>query len=455
MIVCAQCTAQGGAYGSVRHRAVRRQPAAKRGIWLAGRVAAVGGQRLSVRSLGGTRAGEMRAHRFLNNEAVTVAEIVETATARTALRCEGRYVLAIQDSTNLRADPAGGVGLRLHPTILVDATDGALLGLGHAEVLEPGEGQAKSRRQRSFDEKESRRWLTAAEQVMSEAGAVAERVTVVGDSESDVFELFARRPEGCGLLIRAQQDRCVENGKRLFSFADSLPEGGRAQVDLPAAPGRRARTMTLALRFSRVTLMRPKNASKQDRETLPEAVPVWVVDAREIDAPAGVEPAHWRLLTTDQVNDAADARRVVGFYRQRWAIEQLFRTMKKKGFDVEGLRLKSDTARAVLAAITLVVAIIVQQMVHDRDGTARRPIDDAFDADDLPTMRALCAKLEGKTARQKNPHPPDSLAYAAWVCARLGGWTGYYGKPGPIVMLHGWLAFQRIKHGWDLALRDV
>ena len=295
MIVCAQCTAQGGTDGSVRHWAVRRQPAAKRGIWLAGRVAAVGGHRLSIRSLGGTRAGEMRAHRFLNNEAVTVAEIVGATTSRTASRCEGRHVLAIQDSTNLRADPAGGVGLRLHPTILVDATDGALLGLGHAEVLDPGQGQAASRRQRSFDEKESRRWLTAAEQVTAEAGAVAERVTVVGDSESDVFDVFARRPEGCGLLIRARQDRCVADGKRLFSFTESLPEEGRAQVDLPAAPGRRARTMTLALRFSQITLMRPKHVCKQDRATLPEAVSVWVVDARETDAPVGVEPAHCEL----------------------------------------------------------------------------------------------------------------------------------------------------------------
>ncbi|MDQ4061544.1 MAG: hypothetical protein M3145_10660 [Pseudomonadota bacterium] len=39
------------------------------------------------------------------------------------------------------------------------------------------------------------------------------------------------------------------------------------------------------------------------------------------------------------------------------------------------------------------------------------------------------------------------------MCARLGGWNGYYGKPGPIVMLRGWLEFQAIKHGWSLAQR--
>ncbi len=38
----------------------------------------------------------------------------------------------------------------------------------------------------------------------------------------------------------------------------------------------------------------------------------------------------------------------------------------------------------------------------------------------------------------------------AWVFARLGGWTGYYGKPGPIVMLRGLTEFQSIKHGWNL-----
>ncbi|POR52702.1 hypothetical protein CYD53_105367 [Bosea psychrotolerans] len=69
---------------------------------------------------------------------------------------------------------------------------------------------------------------------------------------------------------------------------------------------------------------------------------------------------------------------------------------------------------------------------------------------DAALLEACYARLEGKTARQKNPHPKGSLAYAAWVCARLGGWTGYYGKPGPIVMLEGWLEFQAMKRGLNL-----
>ena len=66
--------------------------------------------------------------------------------------------------------------------------------------------------------------------------------------------------------------------------------------------------------------------------------------------------------------------------------------------------------------------------------------------------RGLSVRSVGGTERQKNPHPPGSLAFAAWVCARLGGWTGYYGKPGPVVMLKGLYEFRAIQLGYNLAL---
>src|SRR5829696_7846589 len=56
-----------------------------------------------------------------------------------------------------------------------------------------------------------------------------------------------------------------------------------------------------------------------------------LVDVREVDPPAG-EGVHWRLLTTLPVADAAEAFAVADLYRRRWAIEQLFRTLKTKGF---------------------------------------------------------------------------------------------------------------------------
>src|SRR5205823_9749049 len=109
--------------------------------------------------------------------------------------------------------------------------------------------------------------------------------------------------------------------------------------------------------------------------------------------------------------------------------------------DVEALRTVGEAPRRKLVAATLIAAVTVQQLLHARDGAqdgALRPYTDAFDAEDGVLLETLNGSVEGKTARQKNPHPRGSLAYAAWVCGRLGGWTGYYGKPGPIVLLRGW-----------------
>jgi hypothetical protein len=113
------------------------------------------------------------------------------------------------------------------------------------------------------------------------------------------------------------------------------------------------------------------------------------------------------------------------------------------------MRVEHQGEREKLVTATVIAAVAIQQLVHARDGGPGplRPCTDVFQPEDLPLLEAFCAKLEGNTERQKNPHPKGSLAYASWVCARLGGWTGYYGKPGPVVMLEGWLEIQAAKRG--------
>ena len=51
---------------------------------------------ISVRRLGGNRAGEVRIGRFLRNGKVTVEKIVEQAASGTASRVAGLDILAIQ-----------------------------------------------------------------------------------------------------------------------------------------------------------------------------------------------------------------------------------------------------------------------------------------------------------------------------------------------------------------------
>jgi len=325
-----------------------------------------------------------------------------------------------------------------------------VLGLVDAFFLDRRGGEKGTRNDRAFEDKDSRRWLDGAQSASRLCHAGAACVTVVEDREGDIYECFAFKPDKVEKLVRAAQDRLLSDGTHLFAAADGWPEAGQMTIDLPATPGRKARTAVLSVRFGSIEIARPKNRKANGARKLPATVTVRMVDAREINPPQGEQPAHWRLLTTHHVNDMADARRMIGFYRLRWTIEQLFRTTKTKGFDMEALRQQEGGPLEKLVTATLIAAVTVMQLVAERDGTLERPLSDAFDPDDQPVLERVSHSLEGKTQKQKNPHPRGTLAFAAWVFARLGGWTGYYGKPGPIVMLRGLTKFHAIKHGWDL-----
>ncbi len=402
------------------------------------------GHGVRVRRLGENRAGEIRLTRFLRNAKVTASEMVLSAMQRLSPRCADRHVLAIQDTSVVKS--SGGGGLYVHACIAVDADDGAILGLAHAQFLTRESGNRALRRSLPTAEKESQRWIDGAD-AAAMACREARQVTLIADRESDIYAAFARRPPTADMIVRAAQDRSLDEGERLFAVVDDLSPCGQTVLDLPAKPGRPARKAKLEVRFMRASLKRPRNAVD---EGLPKTLELYLVDVREVDPPAG-ENIHWRLLTTRPVADLREALEVADLYRRRWAIEQLFRTMKTQGFDIESLQIEDDVAHRNLVMATLIAAVTVQQLVHARDGADAqgrlRPVTDAFDPDDIPLLEALCASLEGKTQRQKNPHPPTSLAYAAWVCARLGGWTGYYGKPGPVVMLQGWFEFKAAKRG--------
>jgi len=417
------------------------------GIFLMERLIAVGQDGISVRALGGDRAGEIRLTRFLRNDDVTPKEMLETAAARTATRVGGRHILVIQDTTSLRDDGKKS-SRNLHPAIAVDADTGALLGLVHATFHTRVGGKKELCGKRPFEEKESYRWLEATLQAVRLLVAGAVRVTVVADRECDIYDEFAFLPSGIDLVVRAHHDRVLANRTKLFQCTNDLVELGRETISLPAAPGRPARQATLALKACPVTLKRPGRNTAAETAKLPPEITLYFVEAREIDPPDGVSAAHWRLLSTHAVTTLAEAKQVTAIYRQRWTIEQLFRVMKTKGFDIEALRIEDEKPFENLVIAALIAAIQVLQMVRERDGAANRPMEDVIETADKAALEAINATLEGRTDRQKNLHPEGTLAYVTWVCARLGGWTGYYGKPGPVVIHKGFQRLKTMLEGW-------
>jgi hypothetical protein len=430
---------------------------AERADWLIERVAAAG--TLVLRKLGETRAGEKAAHRFLSSPYVCVDRIAETLAARTATQCAGRRILAVQDTTEINFagrdkkrrgfGPAGDgetPGFFIHPVVAIDVETEAVVGLVDAAIWTRSKERTASRRSRALEAKESVRWLVgceAAANVLCDA-----RVTMVADRESDIYPLFARKPEQLDLIVRAAQDRKLAEGGLLFEALAEAEPLSRSEVRVaPRGPGDKGRIATVELRAGMVRIARPKNGLVAG---LPKSIALNLVEAREIDAPAGKTPLLWRLLTTHTVSAAAQAEEVVQLYRLRWRIEQIFRALKSDGLALDDSQVIDAERMFNLAAIGLAGAIRTIQLVDARDGSPR-PATDVIDASFAVALERLSKKLEGKTQRQKNPHPPASLAFVAWVAARLGGWNCYYKPPGPKTMRDGWNRLAATLEGYALA----
>ncbi len=423
-------------------------------------------QEVCIRRLGDTRSEQVRLRRFLYNDAVTVAEMVEHRAMLVAAAARGRHVLAIQDTSEINYQSQSGrkqqlgtvgngsdAGLFVHPVLAVDAENGECLGLVDAQVWRRNTGKAANYKRLPIEEKESHRWLLGGERakaVLSEASLV----TIVDDREGDIYEKWARLTDArTHLLTRACRDRSLVGGGRLFATMAEFPEAHRHETDLPARPNknRSARRAKLAVRFGRVRIRRSGNCSDP---AAPAELDLFAIEVREFDAPLGEEPIHWRLLTTHSGDTVERALAVIGWYRQRWNIEQLFRTLKRQGLGIEQSVIEDGEVLEKLVIIALIAAAITMQLVLARSAQDQGPpASRVFEPEQIEVLQALQNKLQGRTAKQKNPHPLDSLAWAGWTIARLGGWTGYTSDKshGPITMRDGLERFYGIVDGYMLA----
>ncbi len=162
----------------------------------------------------------------------------------------------------------------------------------------------------------------------------------------------------------------------------------------------------------------------------------------------------WRLLTTRTVTEAADTQDIVRLYRLRWRIEEVFRTLKSDGMHLEQTQMHEAERLFKLALVGLAAATRTVQLVDARDGSPR-PATDIIDAALLPAADAIAADAGSKTARQQNPHARHSLAWLAWIIARLGGWNCYYKPPGPKTMHAGWVQFATMAAGFLIAITQI
>lgn len=419
---------------------------------------------MSLRKLANDKSEAVKFERWLGNKNVSVAELIEAEQARLHSLVKERHVLGIQDTTELNYEKHAGrvrglgtvgngkdKGFFIHPMLVIDANTKACLGSAMVHIENRLVGRSEDYKRLPIEEKESYRWISAA-QVSKKVLSQASCVTFIGDRENDIYEFIDRIPdEKTHIITRARHDRRLEDNEKLFSYLEKQREAGKIRIKVlgEIRNFRREREAILSIKFNEVIIKRSSHCTDKEAS---KTVTIQVIEAKEMNCPEDQEEVHWILLTTHPVRSIEEAKQIIMWYRQRWNVEQIFRTMKKKGLDIESSQVESAQGLMKLAVIGLCAAIQILQLVLARDGNTEQKTADVFSKEEQNVLAILLRQLEGKTEKQKNPYKRENLAWASWIIARLGGWQGYQkARPaGPGTMGWGFQRFQGIFDGWKL-----
>lgn len=415
-------------------------------------------------------AEQMSFYRFLHNDRVSLTRLIEGVGHSLSERIEGRHYLVLADTTQLNYERQTGVveglgligdnrsrGFFLHPSLVVDAADGICVGVSDVQTwvrsVDKKDKVARGYKRLPIEEKESYRWIKSLEQSHL-ALAKASAMTFIADREGDMYELFAKHEPGVvDVLLRSRDNRRIEGGK-LFEYlsAQSLLGTYRFNLRGDLRKSRQGREVELEVRCGPVSILEPATKGVAGNQ-----VAMYAIEARETNPPGGEKPILWRLLTSHVVESIAQARQCIYWYSQRWYIEQLFRLLKQKGFEVESSQIESGESLMKLVVFALVSALDVMRLLLTRHPDENQPIGHLFTAQQQQFLKELGPTLEGKTEKQSNPHPGGTLRWAAWIIARLGSWKGYtsQGRAGPITYHDGLKRFHLLFEGWCMAKENV
>ena len=258
-------------------------------------------------------------YRFLGNEAFDWQDLLAPHWRCTEQRmAQQPVVLCLQDTTelNFNGQQIKGLGplsyehqrgMYLHTTYIV-TPERAPLGVFDAWMW-ARQPKDKVTGQRPADIPESERWKDGYLRVVDAAKRLPDtRLVYVADREADIVDWMSRAEDlghPADWLVRAKHNRVLPDQKKLWPTVLEERPLGQVSFTLPSGRGRKARSVVQALYAKQVQIRR--NQSKNGG-----TITVTCLIAREIDAPAGVKPIEWRLLTSLPTASSMG-------WRQRWS----------------------------------------------------------------------------------------------------------------------------------------
>jgi hypothetical protein len=365
----------------------------------------------------------MAAYRFFDNEKVQWHAILEPHWLQTQKRMQThQVVLCLQDTTELDFNAQETIGLGpltyeaqrgmfVHPTYAV-TPQREPLGILDAWMWAR---EKKDEAGQRGGPKESLRWIEGYERIAEMAPDMpSTRLVYVADREADLMALMECADalgNPADWLVRAAHNRCLPEGDKLWERATRGEAVGEIAFTMAARQGVKARTVRQRLWLQRVELPASKGKS----------IAATCLVAREFDAPAGVKPIEWRLLTNRAATTLEEAIELIEWYRARWEIEILFNVLKN-GCQVEELQLGTIERLERALALFLVVAWRVTYLMRLGRTCPGLDADLFFDPYEIRAAHLLT----------KTPMPVlPKLNEVLRLVARLGGFLARKGDGEP------------------------
>jgi hypothetical protein len=332
-----------------------------------------------------------------------------------------------------------GKGFLLHNALMVDADNEEILGMGgqtiHLRKPKSKKAKKENSSQRLKRARESQVWGTVIDDIGKPNGGV--EYIHVFDRGADNFEVYCRLLDQCGAwVIRASKlTRWVlaGAGDERIKLKDYLPQMktlGQYELELRARPQQKARTATLDIRTGHVKIPRPRHVSPWVRKRKQEPIAMNVIEVVETNPPKGTKPIRWVLFTSLPVSSWARVWELIGFYEQRWLIEEYHKALKT-GCKTESHQLKTKDRLEGLVGVTSVVAIRLLQL---KSFARTNPEKKASSI--VPAVWLRMLKLAGKLSNICDL----TVGQFYREVAKLGGFLARKsdGEPGWITIWRGW-----------------
>lgn len=389
------------------------------------------------------------AYRFFNQAKVGPEQIQTPHWEQTRVSCRqpGEYLL-IEDTSELDYSghwgcedlgPIGngrGRGLLLHSTLAVEVRgwdlaqrpEGIVVGLLGQQCWKrcgPPKRGRETWKQRIQRPRESQRWAAVLEQV--ERRPAHSQWVFIADREADFYEPI-ERCQRCGVdfVIRAYRNRRLADQPGYLKEAlAQMAVCGTMEVELRSRAGQPARTARVEVRCGTVRLKGPERPDGDKPDFT-----LNVVEVREVDAPTGVEPLHWTLLSSLPCQRWAEVQRIVGRYTARWWIEEYHKALKS-GVGAEESQMQRAYRIETLVAVLALVAVRLLNAKWLARTRGAEPVDpNVFGSEALELLSARFGKPTGGWTHQS----------ALVSVARLGGFLArkHDGLPGWQTIWRGW-----------------